>query len=173
MLRLFFALWPDDPVRQQIAALQSKVAFQASGQRVKTQNLHLTLQFIGNVEAAKAGCLVEAAARLSCAPFKLQLDALGSFSTQKIIWLGASRWPHALYSLHESLAAVVDGCGCNVESRQYRPHVSLHRGGALSAGHDVDLSVIDWHVDSFTLFSSSLQQSGAVYREIAAFQLSS
>ncbi len=50
MPRLFYALWPDDAARAQLA--QAAAALNVhDGQRVRDENLHLTLVFLGAVDA--------------------------------------------------------------------------------------------------------------------------
>ena len=52
--RLFFALWPDDAVRDQAleAARELKVEMQPGGHLSKREMLHVTLAFLGKMAAA-------------------------------------------------------------------------------------------------------------------------
>ena len=68
MARLFFALWPDEPARGRLAPLAAEVAAQASGKPVPIAKLHLTLAFLGEVDAARIDRAVEAARGVHFAP---------------------------------------------------------------------------------------------------------
>jgi hypothetical protein len=48
-LRVFFALWPDADVRDQLAGLARAAAERAHGRAPPPENLHMTLVFVGEV----------------------------------------------------------------------------------------------------------------------------
>ncbi|WP_287719822.1 2'-5' RNA ligase family protein [Nitrosomonas sp.] len=51
-VRLFFALWPQEEARKQLARLARRIADQCAGRCVRPENLHLTLAFIGEVDSS-------------------------------------------------------------------------------------------------------------------------
>ncbi|MEK7758301.1 MAG: 2'-5' RNA ligase family protein, partial [Pseudomonadota bacterium] len=53
--RLFFALWPDPVLQQRLAQAAEALLPRAAGRRVRAENLHCTLVFLGAVEAALPG----------------------------------------------------------------------------------------------------------------------
>ena len=56
--RIFFALWPDDATRKQIAGSFKQLSInKKQGRIVSFDNLHITLHFIGNVNQQKLDCL--------------------------------------------------------------------------------------------------------------------
>ena len=63
--RLFFALWPDAVLKAQIGHAARTPARSVDGRRVRDENLHLTLLFLGNV-GADAEARVRIAAGASC-----------------------------------------------------------------------------------------------------------
>ena len=50
-LRVFFALWPGDAIRERLQQTALLLAVERPARRVPAYNLHLTLQFIGNIYA--------------------------------------------------------------------------------------------------------------------------
>ena len=62
--RLFAALWPDAKVRHELTMLQARPEIRAAGGRtVPAKNIHMTLRFLGDVDASQQGAL-EASERL-------------------------------------------------------------------------------------------------------------
>ena len=51
--RLFVALWPDAKVRHEITMLQARPEIrEVAGRVVPPSNIHMTLQFLGDVDAS-------------------------------------------------------------------------------------------------------------------------
>ena len=48
-IRLYFALWPREGLRQRLHEAAATIPVDSRGRRVPRANLHLTLHFIGNV----------------------------------------------------------------------------------------------------------------------------
>ena len=69
--------------------------------RHRSQNLHMTLVFVGEVPSNSVATLppVGRAAAATVAPFVLTLDRIGAFHRQGIAWAGASSPPDALVRL--------------------------------------------------------------------------
>ena len=63
--RLFFALWPDDDTRHALARLAKTRLPSGSGRLVAAQNIHLTVAFLGAVDAGFRENVERAAGSLS------------------------------------------------------------------------------------------------------------
>ena len=98
-LRLFFALWPDPAVREQLAKQQQHI----SGRRVPADNLHLTLAFLGVQPRSLLPSLEAALDTLALPALQLTIDRLGYFSKPRIAWAGPSTPPAALMSMQQGL----------------------------------------------------------------------
>ena len=83
MSRLFFALYPDDTVRNHFIDRIQQIP---GTRRIRPQNLHLTLHFIGQTEARD--CLLDRAQKIRCQPFSLIIDQYGYFNRAKVFWAG-------------------------------------------------------------------------------------
>jgi len=149
--KLFFALWPDESTRRTLRRATRDIT--AGGMRMPAANLHITLAFVGFVDAATQRCMEEAASKLQIAPFDIVLDRVGSFG-QKILWIGSSQPPEALFTLQQALeTALVDNCGYRAEDRPYRPHVTIER--KLKAPLEAPLqSPVIWRADRLALVES-------------------
>jgi 2'-5' RNA ligase len=154
--RLFFALWPDAAVRQQLARHRPD-----AGRPVTAENLHITLLFLGSVDREQQERMTEAAAGVLAPPFQLQLDRLDHWRRSGIRWLGLTMPPPPLLSLHQQLRAAAEAVGIAVEARQYRPHVTLARNAPAIAAQAIE--PIHWDVADFCLVESVTGAGGSRY----------
>ena len=67
MKRLFFALWPDNNSRQQIAQINQQITF-PNMRKLIPDNLHITLVFLGNVDDAIATAVQQRAGDIIAPP---------------------------------------------------------------------------------------------------------
>lgn len=176
--RLFFALWPDENVRRGLA--QCIVSTVKNIRRNQPglapylpEDLHLTLAFIGTVSESYRACLSQAARRVAerkdIEPFSLEIDCLGYFEHGKVLWAGAQSFPASLAQLREALVKALAGCGYGVESRAFKPHVTLMR----KAGPPQSLqpfTPVPWKVNGFCLAESLPVTEGRRYRVIEEFE---
>ncbi len=177
MIRVFVGIPLPEDLRLRLAGLCAGVP---GAKWVAPENLHLTLRFIGEVEETLAEDVDAALARLSTPAFTLtfdRVDAFGSGRRARVLWVGVERNP-ALERLHDGVEAAVVRQGLEAESRKFTPHVTLARlkgtasarlGGYLSAHGGFRHGPVP--VDRFTLFSSRLGKTGAVYFEEATYPL--
>lgn len=161
--RLFFALWPDGRIRERLAALAADLPLRG-GRRVRPENLHLTLAFLGEVPAAQAACLEAAAAGVRAAPFELVLDRLGGFGRTRVVWLGCRHQPEPLLALVRALnQALAEGCGYLPEARPFAAHLTVARR-ARHPPRPQDVGPVPWPVSEFVLVESDLDPEGVRYR---------
>jgi 2'-5' RNA ligase len=156
--RLFFALWPDEPTRARLAA----AARQWTHQPVASENLHITLQFLGPCSAEQEACYVQAAAAVGVESFELQLDYLSGWPRKRIQWLGTSQPPAALTDLVATLGQALEACGYQPEKRRFVPHVTLSRK-EKKPRTKTDLPAIAWSVSEFVLVESVGGKGGSRY----------
>lgn len=168
--RLFFALWPDDEVRVQLQRA-ARILEGARGRHVAVSNLHVTLAFLGDVNAETRPSVEAAAAKISGQAFTLVLDHLGAFPRARVVWLGASQVPEALEHLAAALGSGLAACGLEPERRPYHPHLTLMRkAGRLRVPATLDTPVI-WPVREFALVESRISSQGAEYHVLETWAL--
>lgn len=159
--RLFFALWPDDAVRER-CAMTARSFGDHAGKRVVANNLHLTLCFIGSADETTRQCLETAADAITCEPTTLWLDRLGYFPRPQVLWLGAAQTPPPLQTLASEITRAAQQCGVSADVRPFVPHMTLlrkvRRAPKLPA-----IEPIAWPVTSFCLVQSETRPEGPVY----------
>ena len=167
MQRLFFALWPDDKTRKAIASVAKQVSSHHQGKPIHTDNLHLTLAFLGNVNNAQRDCMENIAESLSITPFNLCLEHLGVFPRAKVLWLGIKEQPNALTQLANDLAKGAKDCAIKLDEKAFKPHVSLMR--KVNRLHEVEVEPIHWNVNQFCMVQSISHVEGVEYQVVKSW----
>jgi 2'-5' RNA ligase len=169
--RLFFALWPDDAVRQQITdAFNQSPQSKLNGRIMRQSNLHITLHFIGNVNDEKMHCLHQQASQQTAEAFSLNLDHYGYFYKPRVLWMGCHQQPDNLKSLYKELGVLFRHCDYQAENRPYAPHLTLMR--KLSRPGELEpFSSISWQVNDFVLVESVAGAAGVEYKVLQRYPL--
>ncbi len=167
--RLFFALWPEERTRAELAALQACLPGQR-GRWVHRQDLHLTLRFLGQVPAARLGCIEAAAEAVRAEPVKVRLDHFDYWDRPRILCLAATEVPVALEALVTALEENLQSGGFEPERRPYRPHVTLLRKALPMAKRRLE-APITWHADHFVLVESRPGGEPPHYRPLQGWPL--
>lgn len=169
--RLFFALWPDEDVRRQLAEVAAEAGASHSGRVIPPNNLHITLVFLGALNNARRQCAEQVAASLRGERFTLVLDQLGYWPRPRIVWAGAGRLPAPLLGLVTLLQTGLTECGIPPETRPYQAHATLMRKvGRRPAALAVRNSIV-WNVERFWLVESVSGDNGVLYRPLLSWQL--
>jgi 2'-5' RNA ligase len=169
--RLFFALWPTDQVRLSIVEIISQLPRQIKGRVIQPQNLHETLQFVGQVTEATKDCMHVAAQSVKAEAFQLELDNLGHFPKAKVFWMGSQNIPAQFTQLHKKLGVAIENCGFNSEARAFSPHITLMRKCSKPDVAQIEFS-IPWRVEEFVLVESITYKEGVKYQVIEKYPLS-
>lgn len=159
--RLFLALWPGEEERQAMAGLAQKIP---GGRRVPTENLHLTLAFLGATTDQRVACYEDALRDIEVPSLTLVLDRLGYWRKPRILWLGASQTPPALEDLTTELNRRLATCGFTPEKRPFRAHLTLARKHPGPAPVKILVEPVHWSVDRIVLCESVTAKEGARYR---------
>jgi 2'-5' RNA ligase len=158
--RVFFALWPDEPLRGQLFQMAQQL--DADGRTVPAAHLHLTLAFPGTVPAAVANRLADAMCAIEVPLIRLRLDTLGYFTRPRIAWVGPSEVPETLAELANALNRICSQAGAPAECGVFRPHVSLRRG--VTHVRTAEVPALDWSTDRIVLVESGRDGHPGPYR---------
>ncbi len=178
-MRIFFCLELDEEIQAGLARiigrLQRRITSRVTW--VPEENLHVTLNFLGEVDQTNLPRLQSAAEQLlaELSPFTWQLDRLGCFprpERPRVIWAGAQREPQEIQVLHADLETQLQLLGYPPERGRFTTHVTLGRvkergpGQAQIAPELERVPAFAYRVNScgLTLMESRLTPAGAVYR---------
>ncbi|NGX15258.1 RNA 2',3'-cyclic phosphodiesterase [Wenzhouxiangella sp. XN24] len=169
-MRLFFALWPAPPVRKALSAAAAPLLEACEGRPVAARNYHLTLAFLGKVEASRLDPLRAAAGSVHATAFELALDTFGHWPRAGVAWLGSSRPTPAATALAAALWAALEPLGFPPETRPFVPHLTL-----LRRCRHCELPAVPqpvrWPVREFVLVRSETRPEGADYEILDRWEL--
>lgn len=151
MPRIFLALWPDDAVRRDLAAWRDGWRWPRSATPVRSERLHMTLHFIGDVPAERIDDIAAGLAA-PCQSFELTFG-------RNVLWphgiavLEPDSTPAPLIELQTTLAESLRVLALPIDQRIFKPHVTLARRAA-SASQACDGPKVRWTVDRYVLMRS-------------------
>ena len=179
-IRSFIAILLDEGVRKVVASeldLLSPLARSVSW--VPSQNLHLTLKFLGEVQTealeAVKEALVEGVSAVE--PFTLTFHGLGAFpglARPRVIWVGVARGGRECQALQAHVDVALARRGLPKEARAYTPHLTIGRvreprGLAplqQAIAQDAEKDFGGQSVSSISLMRSDLHAEAARYTEL-------
>lgn len=124
--RLFFALWPDEQTKLKLIHLNQAIEAN-SFKPVLPHNLHATLVFLGDVDAATEVLIKQKILDIYSKSFELMFDQVSYWSKPKVLCLKCSHIPLELELLVISLNSAVASYGLPIEAKPYVPHITLTR----------------------------------------------
>ncbi len=154
---------------------------------VRTENLHLTLRFLGATHPDRVPAIagVMAAASRGTGPFEVELAGAGAFPEERrprALWIGIARGADTLAALADALDDGLAPLGLPPDGRRFRPHLTVARtdaaGSAASAAAAVALRAAaeDWRTaflaDRVVLYRSHLGGGPPRYEPLEAIALS-
>jgi 2'-5' RNA ligase len=181
MMRLFIAIELPAHVRDGLAAWQNALR-RSIRQKVSwtaTDNLHVTLKFIGETEESKVQSIVTALAQVpvnGAIPVSIEgLIRLPSRGRTRVIGARMVDPTGNLSALHSQIETALESQAIAREGRAYRPHVTLGRvrSPASVRIENVKLPEREFRFDvhEFLLMRSTLSPGGSKYDVIERFRL--
>lgn len=142
----------------------------SGGRPVPAEHFHITLIFLGSVDAAAALATREAAAGIRGELFDLNLDRLGFWKEPRVVWLGASDISDPGRRLALELTGALRTRGLKPDPKPFMQHVTLVRKVGKPGGFG-SLRPIHWPVREFVLVRSITHPEGSEYQPLAAWPL--
>ena len=183
-MRLFIAIEFSDRVRSLLEQVQAALRPRCDGVRwVRTEQLHLTAKFLGEVKDAKIPAVTDAVSRAAerAVSFTMEVSGCGCFPTGgpvRIVWTGLREKTGALTRCVEQLEAELEKIGFPRERRAFSPHVTIgrlredrSRDGIRSAVGVHTFEPLRQEVSSITLMSSVLSPAGPTYAVVSKADL--
>jgi 2'-5' RNA ligase len=189
LLRLFVALPLPDDLRSAVIALQTRLSSRLSSNAlkwVKKDQLHLTLAFLGNVEAERDDALKASLAQACSAhaAMNLSLEGAGCFPHARrpnVLWVGLSGETGALSSLAASVRSATESFSERPDKKAFNPHLTIARlkeapprelarvGASMQTLQLEPLG--QWRADHVELMRSELLREGARHTVLQRVEL--
>lgn len=132
-MRIFIALDIPGEIRAHLAEYMERVRSHAPDARwARTEGLHVTLKFVGEVKDAKVEEIRSALAGVKVAPFDVGFSTIGFFPTPKsprVFWAGVQNGD-ALPALAAAVDQALARLGIAPEEKDYHFHLTLARAGS-------------------------------------------
>lgn len=163
--RLFFALWPDDAARGVLGDAFGAAVAAAGGRAVPAANLHLTLEFLGLVEEEALPVLAAFGADVRLPDEPVVLDRLDWWRRAAMLVAAPSAPAAGLLAAQAQLRLALKDGGFRVDSRPFRPHVTLARKVAAPPPPPPSAAVA-WRFPELALVESVATPEGSRYTPI-------
>jgi 2'-5' RNA ligase len=172
---MFVAIPFDDEVQLELDLVAQRLAHQAVVARpVPRDNFHLTLVFIGECSRVDDVRVVlrDVCNRFFLEPIALSLRGVGSFKQRKgHTWWAGVEVTQGLEQLVQKMSSALRTAGFSLESRVYRPHVTLARGVVTTRPVELALPSLEVTANEICLMRSDSANNRMVYTCIDSWQV--
>ncbi|MCR5846151.1 MAG: RNA 2',3'-cyclic phosphodiesterase [bacterium] len=169
-MRLFIAAELPDNMLDALAETSADLRACVQGRYVRPDMFHITLAFLGEVEAARIPTIEGIIERVVAlhSPIEAALDELGSFGKKgnAILWQGLAGNTRALAELASDMRRALEGEGFTFDPKPFRAHITLMRKANLIEATLMAPHKEDGIIDTVTLFHSHRVDDRLVYEPI-------
>ncbi|MEZ0345429.1 MAG: RNA 2',3'-cyclic phosphodiesterase [Infirmifilum sp.] len=183
VLRVFVAVKVENgSVLEQIKRLQDELERAGlKAKMVELENMHITLQFIGEIPREKVLLIQKNLQEIKTPPFTISLEGVGAFPNPRnprVIWIGIKKGAEELTSLAKRTAQAIMQARVKIESEDFTPHLTIARVKAPINSEvrrilDANTSTFfgEQLVSKFSLIKSTLTPKGPIYTDLAEYNL--
>ena len=143
-MRLFIAINFSNETKSTLTGLRDELRLKSSrGNFSTTENLHLTLAFLGECDAKQLTAAKAVLDSLTIEQMEIYIDRIGRFRRDSgdIWWTGIAE-NKTLFALQKDLSDKLISAGFRLESRKYSPHITLAR--------EVVTDIQPWQIEPFS-----------------------
>ena len=179
-MRAFVAVFPPPEVRKALSRAARGLPVAGQVRFTPPTNVHLTLNFLGDVSQEDLALVAEALEPLRerHEPFEAAISIFGAFPSPRkarILWAGVGEGADRLSALAKDADQSLEPLGFEREGRAYVPHLTLGRARGRPVtleATEVSPPVHGFSVRRLDLVESVLGSAGATYSTLAAYPLS-
>ncbi|MFZ5833696.1 MAG: RNA 2',3'-cyclic phosphodiesterase [Planctomycetota bacterium] len=186
-VRTFIAIESTAAVQKRAANLIERLkAAQADVKWVAPENMHITVQFLGDVQAEQLPEVIARVERAAAkfAPFELQMQGAGAFpntARPRTVFLGARGGNEQAATLAKEIGRPLAELGFKPEHRDFHAHLTLGRVRGFGRGlkplselleREKEFVAGSIAVEELVVFSSTLTPKGSIYEALGRARLS-
>jgi len=169
-MRLFIAINFNDKIKNKILFVQNDLKKYVEGNFTKLPNVHLTLEFLGEIPETNLYKIEQTIKNVQTSKFTLTFDKIGCFNRngEEIWWIG-NKNNDKLINLQKSLNMSLINSGFELEQRKYKPHITIARHAKTVRKFDINAlpkSIFTSKVDAYSLMLSEYKKELLTYTEL-------
>lgn len=183
--RLFVSIDLAPPLHDELATLQERFASIPGVSCTDPTQAHVTLKFLGDVDAERkpaiTAALERAIAAADVSSFVARFGNLGvfpEFDYISVIWVGVPRGGSPMAQLHDAVERELGEMGFEAEEHTFTPHVTIarmeHGEGKEEVQQilqDSDPTIGEMAVSTIALTESTLTDDGPQYEPLERVEL--
>ena len=182
-IRTFIAVSVPESVRQKIHKFQKKLqSYNADIKWVRSQSIHITLKFLGNVEESRIDTITESIQPFiqSVSPFAISIEGAGAFphyQKPRVLWIGIHLGRDVLTRIAGQICDTLAPMGFEQDKRLYSPHLTIGRirtqsgiNPAIAAMQSMTFQGGSFEAREILVMKSDLQPGGAVYTSLRSIK---
>ena len=180
-MRAFVGFFTTKSIYESVDKLREETKDFIRGKWTEPQNLHMTFQFLGEINQEQAVSVLKNIQRIAdrYKPFRVQYRSLGVFPDRRrprILWIGVSKGENVLKRLASEVSQLNRKAGIRVDSKPFHPHVTVCRikeadrkklGNLMNRYRNFIFG--EEVIDRIALISSSLTSIGPIYTMVEEF----
>ncbi len=181
-IRSFMAFDIDNPVVHNNLAKAQALLVQtgADMKLVETENIHVTMRFLGDITPDPVERVFEEMKKTQFVPFGIQLKGIGVFpslSCPRVVWAGITEGANELRSIFDQLEPRLRSLGFAADQHGFSPHLTIARvrsgrnkaqlADFVKQNADLDFGTI--RAECLRLKKSVLSPKGPTYSTLREF----
>jgi len=132
LIRSFLAFdIENDDVRKRLSSAQTRLAQTGADVKlVETENIHVTMRFLGNVSIGMIEKIFETMKKTEFKPFNVQIQGVGVFpslSYPRVVWAGITEGKEHLRDVFTQIEPRLRALGFAPDQKGFSPHLTIAR----------------------------------------------
>ncbi len=172
-MRTFISIEIPEDIKREILKIQKELP-EFRGKLTETDNLHLTLKFLGEINEKKAEEVRKKLREIKFNKFDAEIDSIGVFSEKfvRIVWLHVSNCEELQKEIDEKLSELFE------KEKRFMGHLTIARVKSVKNKKEflekisqIKISEMKFVVKNFNLKKSILTEEKPFYEDIEAYNL--
>jgi len=169
-MRTFIAIEIPEKIKKEIMKIQGSLS-QFKGKKTESENLHLTLKFLGEIDEKKLEEVKKKLKEIELKQFETEIKDIGMFS-DRIVWLKMTNCDELQKKVDEKLEDLFE------MEKRFMSHLTIARVKELEDRKkfrkqmkEIRIPKMKFVVKNFKLKKSKLGRPGPVYEDIEVYDL--